>query len=227
MKKDNLITTIPIRDRNGNVIGEKEVARYAALLARAHEEGLRRITTELIQVPTKDNGMSAIVTAKVETHKGVYEGLGDASPENVAYRVAVHLIRMAETRAKARALRDAVNIGVVALEEIGSDLGDDDMTEETAGPDSSTDGGGNGNGRGQSSQSGSSYRNAPMTDAQRRYLFRLLAERGVGADEARERLHEALGVESLAQATKYGASNLIDQIQRGQAPEAVVAGGEA
>ncbi len=45
-----LTTKIPIR-RNGKVISEKEVATYAGLLAKAHEEGLKSINTELLQAP--------------------------------------------------------------------------------------------------------------------------------------------------------------------------------
>jgi hypothetical protein len=65
--------------------------------------------------------------AEVETSKGTFTGIGDASPSNVTRMIAPHLIRMAETRSKARALRDAVNVGVTALEELG-DL--DEQVEE-------------------------------------------------------------------------------------------------
>jgi hypothetical protein len=94
---------------------------YAGLLDLAHERGLRGITTTLVQVPSELNGMAAIVHATVETEAGTFTGLGDASPGNVTRMMAPHLIRMAETRAKARALRDAVNVGVTAFEELGDE----------------------------------------------------------------------------------------------------------
>src|SRR5512141_317585 len=114
-----LTTKIDIKDKDGRKIGEKEVATYAGILALAHDDGLRSIATTLVQAPTKENGMVAIVTAVVRTNKGEFTGIGDADPSNVNRTVASHLLRMAETRAKARALRDAVNLGVVSLEELG------------------------------------------------------------------------------------------------------------
>ncbi len=92
---------------------------YAGLLDVAHEKGLKSITTTLIQAPTDGNGLVAIVHATVEVADGVFTGLGDADPNNVSRMMVPHLIRFAETRAKARALRDAVNVGVAAFEEMG------------------------------------------------------------------------------------------------------------
>lgn len=97
----------------------KQFVLYAGLLDLAHAQGLRTISTTLIQAPTKENGDTAIVQAIVETERGSFSGLGDANPTNVSRMMVPHLLRMAETRAKARALRDAVNIGVAALEELG------------------------------------------------------------------------------------------------------------
>jgi hypothetical protein len=60
----------------------------------------------------------------VRTEDGKFSGIGDASPANVNRQIAPHIIRMAETRAKARALRDAINVGVTAFEELGEDGGE-------------------------------------------------------------------------------------------------------
>ena len=98
----------------------REFVLYAGLLDLGHQLGLKGISTSLVQVPSELNLMVAIVHATAEFADGrEFQGLGDASPQNVTRMMAPHLIRMAETRAKARALRDATNVGVTAFEELG------------------------------------------------------------------------------------------------------------
>lgn len=86
-----------------------------------------RITTSLTQEPTEANGHTAVASAEVAIldEKGVVvrstSGIGDASPTNTNRMVALHTRRMAETRAKARAMRDLCNVGVAAFEELGGD----------------------------------------------------------------------------------------------------------
>lgn len=103
-------------DRQG-----KQFVLYAGLLDLAHQDGLRTIRTRLVQIPSEDNNQVAICHAEVETSKGLFSGIGDASPSNVSRAMLTATIRFAETRAKARALRDAVNVGVAALEELDTD----------------------------------------------------------------------------------------------------------
>lgn len=223
MNQNGLVRTIEIRDRSGRVVGSKEVVTYQGLLSKAHEEGLTSVRTKLIQVPAEENGRTAITSAWVETGKGRFEAIGDASPENVNSFIVPHLIRMAETRAKARALRDAVNIGIVSFEELDSDgvlpNGSDiesgvrpvstrsprDSAQATSRPSRSA-GSGNGNG-------------ALMTEAQRRYLFRILAGQGLENEAAHDYLKEYFEVPSLQQVTKQQATEAIDQLLK-EAPHA-------
>jgi hypothetical protein len=85
MKKEFIITR-----------GESQFVLYAGLLDEAHRQGLKSITTHLLQIPNESNGMVAICRAVVETEKGIFSGIGDASPQNVNRQMVHHIIRMAE-----------------------------------------------------------------------------------------------------------------------------------
>jgi hypothetical protein len=94
---------------------------YRGLIHLAHQQGLSATSTQLVQLPTAENGMTAVVQALVTTERGTFAGLGDASPGSVPAMIQPHLLRMAETRAIARALRVAVDAAFTALEELGDD----------------------------------------------------------------------------------------------------------
>jgi hypothetical protein len=98
----------------------RDFVLYSGLLDLAHQKKLNRIEVDILQYPTKENGNSAVCKANAYTSLGeVFSDLGDANPLNCNAKVGKHLIRMASTRAKARALRDMTNIGLTALEELG------------------------------------------------------------------------------------------------------------
>jgi len=94
---------------------KKRVVTYEMVLNLAHQKGLESIETEALTVTETFAFFKAVVT--MESGKR-FIGHGDASPANVRPDMVPSMIRLAETRAKARALRDAVNIGEVALEEL-------------------------------------------------------------------------------------------------------------
>jgi hypothetical protein len=98
----------------------KDFVLYAGLLDLAHQKDLVSMDVELIQCPGKDNDHTAICKAIAKTAVGgPFIDVGDANPVNCNSKVVKHIIRMASTRAKARALRDLTNIGMTALEELG------------------------------------------------------------------------------------------------------------
>lgn len=221
MKADQqLVRTVDVHDRVGNVVGSKDVVLYAGLLSQAHEEGLARVRTSILQIPTEENGRLAIIKAEVETAKGLFEAVGDACPENVDEFLAPHLIRVAETRAKARALRDAVNVGVVSYEELdGVSLNRDSSpgsgaptADRSPRPARTGNGAARPRGNGPSRPPRSSNGNESMTEAQRRYLFRILAGQGYQREAAEERLKDLFEVTALTQISKVAATKMIDEL---------------
>lgn len=189
------VVTIPVRNEAGQVVGEKQFVVYAGLLALAHELGLERISTEIVQMPDETNGMTAVLRAVVQGRRGAFSGVGDASPSNVNRKVVRHLIRVAETRAKARALRDYANVGLVALEELGD--------EEAEAVDSRPSNVARLPARGPQ----------PMSDAQRRALWRKALNLGFEGRDAFAFLSERLGCDPN-EATREQASRLLDALSR-------------
>ena len=107
-------------DRFIKNIQGRDFVIYSGLLDLAHQKGLIKLGVEIVQYPTKDNNYEAICKAVAETKSGdIFCDIGDANSKNTNQMISHHLIRMASTRAKARALRDLTNIGMTCLEELG------------------------------------------------------------------------------------------------------------
>jgi hypothetical protein len=225
-----LIHRLPVKDRSGKIVGYKEVASYRGLLHLAHESGLRSVRTELVQLPSPANDGTAIVRAVVRTGKGTFTGIGDANPKNVNPKVAPHAIRMAETRAEARAFRKALDIGIVALEELEADL-EEGLTYEgailpaNAGERAPSNGGSRQETRPSSTESqapaygngsGGDVSDFRATEKQRKFLYRLVHEAGYAGEEARSLVHRELQVASVKDATKGAVSALIDRLKNGE-----------
>lgn len=96
----------------------KSFVTYEGLLDLAHQMGLLTLEVDLLEFPNEENNMTAIARAVATTEKGRFSDIGDASPGSVNNMLKPHIIRMASTRAKARALRDLTNVGMTAVEEL-------------------------------------------------------------------------------------------------------------
>jgi hypothetical protein len=95
----------------------KQFVTYGGLLAMAYEKGLVKLSAHFISVDAK----LALAEATAEFADGhIFEECADATPENVNAKIRPHFPRMALTRAKGRALRDALNISMVCVEELDS-----------------------------------------------------------------------------------------------------------
>lgn len=201
MTNENLVTTIDVTDDEGNV-STRDIVTYAGLLSKAHEQGLQRIETRIDQMPTPDNGMTAICTATVTTGRGVFMDCGDANPDNVRSGAVPHIIRVALTRAKARALRDAVNIGAIPLEEFG-DYPPPSKAEQKDGLSSTAP-----------TRSEPASKPRLISEAQKKRLLSLIEKQGTTAEDAERILCDQLGVRRLDDATLSAASGLIQRLTR-------------
>jgi hypothetical protein len=212
-------------------IDGREFALYSGLLDLAHQRGLLKIEVEAIQYPTKENEYFAICKAVAQSSSGeTFTDVGDCSPANCSSRVAKHLLRMASTRAKARALRDLTNIGMTCLEELDTaDLNENGSVQtrkqtEKAPPPSRKPNGGNGkNTRSAKAPTGDDKPKGP-TKAPAKEPARETqgTEENKGNGESQESKQENLsGVPKMSEAQKRAVHNLsrrrgisVDEMER-------------
>ncbi len=126
---------VKIRDEYWVELKGRKHATYPGVLVALHESGLLGIEVTVLQYPTAENGNTAVCQATV-TMRGddgrelLFQEIGDASPANVGHHIAPHIIRMAATRAKGRAGRDALALGIALAEEFGPDAEEAPRTQQ-------------------------------------------------------------------------------------------------
>jgi hypothetical protein len=97
----------------------KAFVKVAGLLALAHARGLQSLTT----IFTYNDAELSLAQSTAVFPFGSFTDVGDASPSNCNPKVRLHFRRVAATRSTARALRQALNVSMVALEELaGEDM---------------------------------------------------------------------------------------------------------
>jgi hypothetical protein len=96
-------------------ISQRPFVRHAGLLKRAHECGLQSLT---VAWTYNDAELSLAHAVAVFEDGRRFEENSDASPQSVGKKVALHWRRCACTRASARALRLALGVDLVAVEEL-------------------------------------------------------------------------------------------------------------
>jgi hypothetical protein len=93
----------------------KPFVKFAGLLDLAHQRGLQALKVDW----THNSEDLSLAHAVAVFPFGTFEEWADSTPANVGKKVALHWRRLSLTRAKARTLRDALGVDLVAVEELG------------------------------------------------------------------------------------------------------------
>ena len=106
-----------IAPRHIVTIQGKPFVKFAGLLELAHQRGLQSLKVDW----THNSDDLSLAHAMAIFPFGTFEESADSTPANVGKKVALHWRRLSLPRAKARVLRDALGLDMVALEELGDD----------------------------------------------------------------------------------------------------------
>ena len=94
----------------------KEYVTHSELVEWATKAGLTEVRTEILHIDIDKK--QALIQATATGERGTFQGIGDALPDNVGRMIAVHWIRMAETRAVNRALRLYTGRSTTSIDEL-------------------------------------------------------------------------------------------------------------
>jgi hypothetical protein len=211
----------------------KEFVKYPGLLDLGHQKGISQIEVAIVQIPTSENKNRAICRATVVSKVGeTFADVGDASPESVNKKISPHILRMAATRAIARALRSFTNIGMTCLEEL-ADLNDvlgnksnkgkpktvKKSAEKTKVPEEQTKSEPKANAKKLETESKTEPEDQEksiqpnMSEAQKRAIYNLSRRRGISVEELEQMAMDAYGsyIENL---NSRDASTFIRQLQQ-------------
>lgn len=182
----------------------KEAILADGLKVLAHEKGIKQLHTDIIQFPSKDNEFTCIVkavligydynpiTEKVEEVS--YSAIADANKNNCSSMVAAAFIRMAETRALSRVLKNYTNTGMVAVEELDEvmDAADDKKNK---------------------SNNRNNERRG-ITAEQTAEITHVMKENNISRDRAKELCAKTVGHAVIASLTYTEASKLIEVFRK-------------
>ncbi len=99
------------------MIQGRPFVKFSGLLELAHQRGLQELRTAW----TYNDAELSLAHAVAVFPFGTFEDSGNATEENVNRKVAPHYRRCALTRASARALRLALGVDSVAVEELSEE----------------------------------------------------------------------------------------------------------
>ncbi len=200
-------------ERYITTIQNRDFVKYDGLLDIAHQKGLQRIEIQSLQLPSPENDYTAVCLASITTTGGeTFVDIGDANPNNVTHKIAPHIIRMASTRAKARALRDLCNTGMTCVEELGdvNDIVNDEQAKAFSSAKRNGDAKSNGHRNGNNANS---FR--PMSRAQRNAILNLAHRKRIPEEELYQKIEEHYN-STFDQLSIQDASQLIQSLQNGK-----------
>ena len=188
-----------------------DFVKFEGLLDLAHQKGLSKLSVEILQIPTEDNGNMAICKSVAESKDGsVFTDIGDANPKNTNKMVVEHILRIASTRAKARALRDFNNIGMTCLEELGE-------MDETVGTKPNNGNRKAGNNKkvkesGKKSSKKKAEKQPKMSVAQKTAIENISKRHKITMDTIEEMINDKFNT-TILKLTSFDAASLIQQLQ--------------